>query len=409
MRPYTLRSQRVVTSTGIVPAAVTVADGRITAVTPAAQHVADRTDIDLGAAALLPGMVDLDARVDGPESRLVDGYVELTTAAARGGVTTVVVAPAPTKPAVLDPVALRTHLWAATQGAWTHVAHLGGVTQHSSPADLAELHAGGVLGLYASLADGGAPDMLPVADTHLHKAMAEAATLDLPILVHAEDDIECGEHEQGNDPSGRPPRAERRGLERVISAARITGARVHVTPFTAAECAALLAASRALGLRVSAQTNPHYLCLPAEHVADSGHSLGCRPPLRSDANRAALWHALLSVNAEAEPSGLTTVGSGHRPGVGLHTIEWMLPALWTAARRRGQTLVELCRWSAQRPAMLVGLGGCKGRIAPGYDADLVAFVPEEPCPVPSGSSPLYAGRQLRGTVAATWVSGRRVP
>ncbi|MDS1269566.1 amidohydrolase family protein [Lipingzhangella sp. LS1_29] len=420
MRPYTVRSQRVATPQGVVPAVVTICDGQISDVSVIDGHargLGGEVDLDLQDTALLPGLVDLDVRAGGPASELERTYAELGAAAVRGGVTTVVVAPAPAEPAIVEPAALATHQHAASRSAQVNVWHLGGVAPTSSPADLAELRAGGVLGMYGSLADGGAPDLDCLDDAQLHKAMAETAALDLPFLVHAEDKEECT---GGPGPGERPPRAERRGVERVIAGARVTGARVHLTPFTAAECAALLEASRALGLRLSAQTNPHYLCLPAEQIPDGGHALGCRPPLRSNANRQALWSALLEANkpestrGRSGPTprtplpGLSSVGSGHRPATGLHTVEWSLSALWTAARRRGQGLAALERWTARYPAQLIGLGHRTGRIAPGYNADLVAFAPEEHYRVPHDAGSLYATRQLQGRVVGTWVSGQRL-
>ncbi|WP_415840196.1 amidohydrolase family protein, partial [Nocardiopsis gilva] len=201
----------------------------------------------------------------------------------------------------------------------------------------------------------------------------------------------------------RPPRAERRGLERVISAARVTGTRTHVSPFTAAECAALLAAARAIGVAVSAHTCPHYLCLPAETVPADSPAFHCRPPLRSGANRNALWSALL---ADGD-SAVSTIGSGHRPGTGVAAIPWTLPALWTAASRRGRDLDDLVRWTATGPAEVAGMRW-KGQVAAGYDADLVAFDTDAEQTVPDTDIGPYAGRVLTGRVERTWVAGTTV-
>ncbi|MGW9347976.1 amidohydrolase family protein [Nocardiopsis flavescens] len=391
-----IRSGRTVTPDGVVPAAVGIRDGRIEAVAGPGVRWSAREEVDLGGTALLPGAVDLGTGVHDPDAGLGDSYRAAGAAALRGGVTTLVVSPAPARPAVVRADDLQAHRRAAA-GARVSLYFLGGVAPGSGPLDLADLRAAGAVAFQCSLSDGGAPDMAALDDSRLRKAMAELAALDAVLLVHAEDARELGAPAVSAEQ--RPPRAERRGLERVISAARSVGTRTHVAPFTAAECAALLSAAGSIGVGLSAQTCPHYLCLPAELLDPRSPAHACRPPVRTDANRKALWSALL------EPgSAITSVSSGHLPAHGLHTLEWSLPALWTAARRRGADLDLLSRWTARAPAELLGLAG-KGRIAPGCDADLVAFSPERPVPVPRVDPSPYAGRALVGEVGTVWVSG----
>src|SRR5699024_446500 len=166
---------------------------------------------------------------------------------------------------------------------------LGGVTQGTGPLELADLRAAGVVAFHCSLSDGGAPDMAALGEAQLRKAMVELAALETVLLVHTEDARELGFPASAEQ---RPPRAERRGLERVVAAARLAGTRTHVSSFTAAECAALLATAGSVGVNLTAQTCPHYLCLPAETLRPEVH--GCRPLLRSEANRKALWNTFLS-------------------------------------------------------------------------------------------------------------------
>jgi allantoinase len=88
--------------------------------------------------------------------------------------------------------------------------------------------------------------------------------------------------------------------------------------------------------------------------------------------------------------------------------------VWTAARARGHTLVDLARWMSAAPARLAGLDGRKGAIAAGRDADLVVFDPDATFRVDPASlhhrHPVtpYAGRMLHGVVLETWLRGRTV-
>lgn len=392
-----VRSRRVVTPEGVVPASVAVRDGRVEAVGDYGAPPPARHETDLGDVALLPGAVDVGTGVHVPGRGLAESYRRVAQAALRGGVTCVVAAPAPARPAITCADGLRVHRGAAA-GLPVSVRFLGGVTRGTTPLDLADLQSGGVVAFQCSLSDGGAPDMAALSDAELRKSMAELAALDTVLLVHAEDSAELGT--PAVSAGQRPPRAERRGMERVIAAARAVGARTHVCPFTAADCAALLAAAESIGVAMTAHTCPHYLCLPSEGLRPGSPAHALRPPLRSDANRKALWSALL-----APGSPVSTVGSGHLPAHGVYTLAWSLSALWTAAHRRGLGLEDLARWTSRAPADLLGLGG-KGRIAVGFDADMVAFDHEGAVSVPTGDPSPYAGRELTGRVGRVWVSGR---
>ncbi|WP_046472188.1 amidohydrolase family protein [Allosalinactinospora lopnorensis] len=399
-----VRSQRTVTPEGVVPAALGISGGRISAIGGYDAPLSSPEETDLGTVALLPGCVDMNIAVQEPGQPLREGYARTAGAAVRGGVTTIAVAPAPARPAITDTAGLRAHTEAAADsGGRLNVVFLGGITRRTSPTDLAGLHTAGAVAFQCSLSDGGAPDIAAVQEAGLRKAMVELAAIGAPLLVHTEDAGELAAKEDrggiGCAPAERPSRAERRGLERVIAAARAAGARAHVCPFSAAECTALLAAARSLGITVSAHTCPHYLCLSAEQMPSD---FGARPPLRSAANRTALWNALLS-----DDPVITTIGSGHRPGTGIAALPWTLPALWTAAARRGRGLADLADWTSGRPAGLLGLGA-KGTIAIGGDADLAAFCPDSEQQVPSDDRGPYAGRRLTGRVLGTWVSGRAV-
>ena len=84
--------------------------------------------------------------------------------------------------------------------------------------------------------------------------------------------------------------------------------------------------------------------------------------------------------------------------------------MWTAARARGHGLSDVVRWMAAGPAELVGMSA-KGRIAPGADADLVAFDPDRTFTVDPAAlrhrHPVtpYAGRELTGVVERVWLRG----
>jgi allantoinase len=99
---------------------------------------------------------------------------------------------------------------------------------------------------------------------------------------------------------------------------------------------------------------------------------------------------------------------------GIASLQVALPAVWTVARKRGHSLSEIAQWMSAFPASLAGLEGRKGVIAPGADADLVAFDPEATFAVRATEllhkNPLtpYDGRTLTGVVRRTWLRGTEV-
>ena len=91
-----------------------------------------------------------------------------------------------------------------------------------------------------------------------------------------------------------------------------------------------------------------------------------------------------------------------------------LPVIYTEARARGFSLMDIARWMAEAPAKLVGCQREKGKIAAGYNADMVVFgeysdfvVTRERLHHRHAFSP-YLGEKLKGQVKATYVRGRLV-
>ena len=205
----------------------------------------------------------------------------------------------------------------------------------------------------------------------------------------------------------------------MIRSARATGARVHVLHVASAAVLPALADARDSGVRITAETCPHYLCLSAEDVPDGATQFKCCPPIRGSADQQGLWAGLTVGTIDA-------VVSDHSPCTpelkrfedgdfdtawgGIASLQLGLPVIWTHARARGHSLTDVVTWMAQRPAELVGLTR-KGRITVGADADLVAFAPDSRFRVDPAAlhhrHPVtpYAERELTGVVRRTWLGG----
>ncbi|WP_433377035.1 allantoinase AllB [Streptosporangium sp. CA-115845] len=416
-----IRSRRAVLPGTEGPAAVAVRDGRIVGVHAHDTELNAAEQVDLGGVALLPGLVDTHVHVNEPGRTHWEGFASATRAAAAGGVTTIVDMPLNSLPPTVNADALAVKRSAADGQCAVDVAFWGGAIP-GNVADLRALHEAGVRGFKCFLSPSGVEEFPPLDTDGLRAAMVEIASFDGLLVVHAEDPALLADPVGPRYPEfldSRPGEAERRAVERVAALAAETGVRAHILHVSSALCLEPLARARQEGIRLTAETCPHYLTLVAEEVPEGATQFKCCPPIRASANRDELWRGLAD-------GVLGCVVSDHSPSTpdlkvpdfaaawgGISSLQIGLTAVWTEAARRGHGLGDVVRWMATRPAELAGLRG-KGAIVEGADADLVAFDADAVHTVDvtrlHHRNPVtpYHGRTLTGTVRTTWLRGRAV-
>ncbi|GGV72195.1 MULTISPECIES: allantoinase AllB [Streptomyces] len=423
--PLMLRSTRVVTPEGTRAASVAVAHGTITAVLPHDAPVpAGARLVDLGDDALLPGLVDTHVHIDEPGRTTWEGFGTATRAAAAGGITTLIDMPLNSLPPTTTVEHLRTKQDAARGTVHVDVGFWGGAVP-GNLAQLRPLHDAGVFGFKAFLSPSGVAEFPHLTRDRLAAALAEAAGFGALLIVHAEDPhrLAAAPHPDGAAYAGflasRPPEAEDAAVAALIAEAGRLDARVHVLHLSSAGALPLLAAARAAGVRITAETCPHYLTLSAEEVPDGATAFKCCPPVREAANQDALWQALADGTLDCVvtdhspcPAELKTADFGTAWG-GISSLQLSLPAVWTAARARGFALHDVARWMSRHTAALVSLDR-KGAVEPGRDADFAVLAPEQTFTVDPARlqhrHPVtpYAGRTLYGVVKSTWLRGEPV-
>lgn len=446
-----LFSRRVVTSAGTFSAVVHVVNGVVSSVEPASSPPPG--SLDFSPFVLSPGLIDVHAHMDEPGRTHWEGFRTGTASAAAGCLTTLIEQPLNSVPATTTASALAEKLAAAGSGEDNQlsvdVAFWGGLVPSNArdPAALTALLSAGVVGLKAFMSPSGVDEFDHASVDDLRSAMPALAAAHKPLMVHAELPSPLDDHTAALIAVGdathhstwalsRPIEWEAAALDALLSIAH-PAVRIHVAHVSAASTAATIRGAVSRGLNVSGETCAHYLTWTTEDVPRGETRLKCAPPLRAgEANREGLWSEL-KYSAEApESGGMRLMGSDHSPsppdmklvdastGLGDFVAAWggvaslqlSLPAFWEGARNRGFTPSHLAQlWSAQ-PADLVGLGGTKGRVAPGGDADFCIWDPDaEVAPGGEGhtlyhrhAGTPYDGRVLHGRVVATFLRGAKV-
>jgi allantoinase len=425
-------SRQIVTPEGIRPGAVLVEGERVSAVVPTDQVPQSAQIHDFRDVALLPGLVDSHVHINEPGRTEWEGFETATRAAAAGGYTMLVDMPLNSVPATTTLPALEAKRKAATGKCWVDWAAWGGVVADHQE-QIAALARAGVLGFKCFLVHPGIDEFTMVTERELHGALPHVASTGLPLLVHAElpGPVEAATALLADADwscyttylRSRPDDAELEAIRLMLSLCKEYRFRLHVVHLSSSWALDELWTARAAGLAVTVETCPHYLRLEAENIGKGATLCKCAPPIRSRSNREKLWQGLregvidmVVTDHSPCPPALKRIGDGsfRTAWGGIASLSMALPVMWTEANQRGFGLTDLVRWMAEEPGRLAGCHLRKGRIAAGYDADLVAFdsrgeftVTEDRLHYRHPVSP-YLGQKLRGVVKATYVRGRAV-
>lgn len=425
-----VRSSHVVLPEGVREASVHVHEGRIVAIGEPTDTDAERV-LDTRGAWLLPGLVDTHVHVNEPGRTQWEGFSSATRAAAAGGVTTLFDMPLNSIPATLDVAALGAKRDAARGSCHIDVGFWGGVVPGNADA-LRGLHEAGVAGFKAFLVPSGVDEFPYVTEKDLRAALPVIATLDSVLLVHAEvpGPIDAAVPGTGADPTqyatylaSRPAEAEVEAVSLMIALARELGARVHVVHLPCADAVPLVADARAEGLRLTAETCPHYLYFAGEDIPAGATAFKCAPPIRETRHQAAMWSALsdgvidmVVTDHSPCPPDMKALEAGDFMSAwgGIAGLQLGLSVTWTRARERDIPVERVVEWMSAAPARLAQIDSRKGAIAVGRDADLVVWDPEASYTVEGEKlehrhkiTP-YEGETLHGVVVETILRGRSI-
>ena len=326
-----------------------------------------REEIDARGLHLFPGVLDAHVHFNEPGRTHWEGWATGSRALRAGGATACVEMPLNAHPPTLDGAAFDAKVQAASASAVVDFALWGGLTPLNLDR-LEELAERGVVGFKAFMCDSGIDDFPAADDDTLHAGMATAAALGLPVAVHAERPARLTTP-AGSDwrawVASRPVEAELEAIATAVAIAADTGCDLHVVHVSSAAGVELVA--RAEG--VTCETCPHYLTLTEDDLETLGTRAKCAPPLRSPAEREALWRQL-------EAGRIALVASDHSPCPPAMKAGDFAAAWGGIAGAQATLGLLLERLPPQTAAALTSANPAKrfnlpkGRLEPGADADL---------------------------------------
>jgi len=376
-----ISNARILHEGKLTRANILVADGRIKSLTE--NKRSDET-IDAKGRIVIPGFVDGHAHLYDPAFTYREDFTSGTSAAAAGGVTTVV------EMVLTTPVDTPERVHAKIDAGRT--ASIIDFSLHAGMMNLNNL------GNIQAIAEIGVRSFKTFtckpyyADDHTLMSLMRETSMNHSILdVHAEDEAVANENFERLQDAGRkdpmahaewkPNLAEELAVKKLIQFAGSIGARVHVSHLSTREGVEAIRKAKRRGVKITAETCPHYLTFTRKDIKKQGPYLKMNPSLKGTKDVDSLWRGLRDGTVDI-------VTSEHAPGTraekepgwkdiwkawgGVPAIETMLPILLSeGVNKRRLTLANLQRVCCENPARIFGLYPRKGVIREGSDADLV--------------------------------------
>lgn len=398
-----------------------VSDGKIAALDKAPNGFKAEQTIDASGKTVIPGIVDLSARLREPGYEHKGTIASETRAAAASGITTICVPP-DTDPIIDNPAVAELIQRRAQEVGFAHVVTLGALTMGLNGeqlSEMAELHReGGCVGV--------SNGTRYINNTLImRRAMEYAASCDLTVFITPEEHnlVNGGVAHEGSVSTrlglpAIPEAAETVAVARELMLVEQTGVRAHFCRLSTGRAINMIARAQHDGLPITADVAAHQLHLTEMDLGYFNSMCHVRPPLRTQRDMECLQHALQSGN-------ITAVCSDHQPHdadaklapfsetePGMSTLETLLPLTLRMADEGLLTLIETIARLTQYPAEILGLD--KGHLAVGSAADICIFDPQQHWTVEAqkmiskGKNTPLDGWELKGRVTHTLLNGKVV-
>ena len=396
-----------------------ISEGRIAAIGRQPEGFSLDETIDASGCHVIPGIVDLRARLREPGQENKGTIASESRAAAASGITTVCVPP-DTTPVIDTTSVVELIHQRANEAGFAKIVTLGALTAGLKGEQLSEMALlkkfGNCVGVSNALE--------PVSNNLvMRRAMEYAASCDMTIFLHAEDKgLAAGgcAHEGAISTRlglpGIPEAAETNAIARDLLLIEQTGVRAHFCHISSARAVQMIARAQYDGLPVTADVAAHYLHLTEMDIGFFNSNCHVRPPLRTQRDREALVSALATGN-------LTAICSDHEPHdadaklapfsetePGISALETLLPL---ALRLTDElSLSDVINRLTAQPAKILGIDA--GTLSLGEAADICIYDPEASWIMDSskmisaGKNSPFEGWELKGKVQHTLLNGKVV-
>lgn len=399
---------------------VAIADGKVFAIGDVSSEFQPERTLDAAGCLVVPGLVDLAARLREPGYEH-EGMLESEMGAAVAGGVTSLVCPPDTDPVLDEPGLVEMLKFRAEKMQRARLFPLGALTRNLAGevlTEMAELTEAGCIGF-------GQADV-PLGNTQvLQRALLYASTFGYTVWLRPQ------ERDLGKGVAASGPLATRLGLAGVPSAAetiaiftiielmRSTGARVHLCRLSSAGGVAQVRAAKAEGLPLTCDVSINSLHLVDTDIGFFDSRARLNPPLRQQRDRDALSAGLADGTIDALVSDHTPVEADAKTlpfaesEAGATGVELLLPLALQWGEQSGAGLMRAIEAVTAAPARLLGAEGV-GRLAKGGAADLCVVDPGlewqvQPETLRSqGKHTPFGGYAMHGRARFTLVGGRLV-
>lgn len=432
MYDLVIKNGNIVGLDNIFKGNIYIKDEKIVAITTEDLNVDSRNTYDATGMYIFPGGIDCHAHLNDPGYNWREDFIHGSKAAAAGGITTIIDMPLQNEPAVTNKEIFKAKEEYLKKRSVVDYALWGGLVDNNIE-DLEGLYEAGAVALKAFIGPV-SPDYSSVHMGIVREAMKIASKLDLLLGFHCEDysiiktnekiAIENGKLSRRDYLDSRPVVAELLATRNIIDLARETGARVHICHVSHPEVAEEIKKAQTEGIKVTAETCPHYLIFTDEDLMEKGMIFKCAPPLRKKEEMEELWNYVID-------GTINCIASDHSPCAleekseeehnvfgawgGISGIQNGFQIMFNeVVHKRHLSPTLLTKTLSYGPAKTFGLYPSKGLLNPGSDGDLVIVDPEKEWEINSDSLfyknkiSAFVGQKGKGLPIVTVVRGKVV-